>query len=239
MGIGLITCIVASLVMFTRVSIKVRLAWSTVAQMGFMVVECALGLYTFAALHLIGHSIYKAYAFLYAADVVTQTRLRQLAGKPNYHSWSLWLAPCITLGIVFAAQAGLAHAMWPAWWSVVLALAWAPLLWLHHQPVSSHWTQWQSIAFGSLVTLILTVVSLLFHTLPLGIQDHPHTTYALWMMVAMLGLYMATALILLMPARLGHLHRWIYAGLYLDEFYTRNVLRLWPISWGKESHANR
>lgn len=239
MSIGLITCMVASLVMLTRVSIKVRLAWSTVAQMGFMVVECALGLYTFAALHLIGHSIYKAYAFLSAADVVTQTRLKYLTGKPRYYPWSLFLAPCITLGIVFTAQAGLAHAMWPAWWNVVLALAWAPLLWLHQQSASSRWTQWQSIAFGSLVTLMLTVVSLLFHTLPLGIQDHPHATDAPWMMVAMIGLYSATALIVLMPARLGHLHRWIYAGLYLDEFYTRNVLRLWPISWGKESHANR
>jgi NAD(P)H-quinone oxidoreductase subunit 5 len=239
MGIGLITCMVASLVMLTRVSIKVRLAWSTVAQMGFMVVECALGLYTFAALHLIGHSIYKAYAFLSAAEVVTQTRLKHLTGKPRYYAWSLWLAPCITLGIVFAAQAGLAHAMWPAWWSVVLALAWAPLLWLHQHSASSRWTQWQPIAFGSLLTLILTVVSLLFHTLPLGVQDHPHANYASWMMLGMLGLYVATAMILLMPARLGHLHRWIYAGLYLDEFYTRNVLRLWPISWGKESHANR
>jgi len=41
-------------VMLTRVSIKVRLAWSTVAQMGFMVMECGLGLYTLALLHLIG-----------------------------------------------------------------------------------------------------------------------------------------------------------------------------------------
>ncbi|HVO00109.1 MAG TPA: NADH-quinone oxidoreductase subunit L, partial [Steroidobacteraceae bacterium] len=58
-GIGLTTALLAGLVTLTRVSIKVRLAWSTVAQMGFMVMECGLGLYTLALLHLIGHSLYK------------------------------------------------------------------------------------------------------------------------------------------------------------------------------------
>ncbi|ALO45067.1 hypothetical protein PS2015_378 [Pseudohongiella spirulinae] len=38
----------AALVMITRISIKVRLAWSTVVQIGPMLVECALGLYELA-----------------------------------------------------------------------------------------------------------------------------------------------------------------------------------------------
>ncbi|AVS85940.1 NADH-quinone oxidoreductase subunit L, partial [Paracidovorax avenae] len=77
-ALGLATALGAGLVMLTRISIKVRLAWSTVAQMGFMLVECGLGLYTLAALHLLGHSIYKAHAFLAASDVVRQTRARAL-----------------------------------------------------------------------------------------------------------------------------------------------------------------
>ena len=36
----------ASLVMTTRTSIKLILAWSTVAQMGFMLVQCGLGVST-------------------------------------------------------------------------------------------------------------------------------------------------------------------------------------------------
>jgi NAD(P)H-quinone oxidoreductase subunit 5 len=75
---GLSTAVLAGMVMLTRISIKVRLAWSTVAQMGFMMVECAVGLYTLAALHLIGHSLYKANAFLSASTVVRQTRLQAL-----------------------------------------------------------------------------------------------------------------------------------------------------------------
>ncbi|WP_264836966.1 proton-conducting transporter transmembrane domain-containing protein, partial [Klebsiella oxytoca] len=75
---GLGTAVLAGMVMLTRISIKVRLAWSTVAQMGFMLLECGLGLYTLAALHLVGHSLYKAHVFLSASTVVRQTRLQSL-----------------------------------------------------------------------------------------------------------------------------------------------------------------
>ena len=51
--VGSITAVVAALVMMTRISIKVSLAWSTCAQMGFMVMQCGLGLYDLALLHLV------------------------------------------------------------------------------------------------------------------------------------------------------------------------------------------
>ena len=49
-NVARMAALLAGLVMLTRVSIKVRLAWSTVAQMGFMVLECGLGLTTLALL---------------------------------------------------------------------------------------------------------------------------------------------------------------------------------------------
>lgn len=42
--------------MMTRISIKLRLAWSTCARMGFMLMEIGLGLYELALLHLLAHS---------------------------------------------------------------------------------------------------------------------------------------------------------------------------------------
>jgi NAD(P)H-quinone oxidoreductase subunit 5 len=63
-----LTCVAAALITMTRVSVKVLLAWSTVAQMGLMLVECALGQYGLALLHLVAHSCYKAYAFLAAGS---------------------------------------------------------------------------------------------------------------------------------------------------------------------------
>ncbi len=76
---GSLTAVLASLVMITRISIKVRLAWSTCAQMGFMLMECGLGLYELAFLHLLAHSLYKAHAFLSAGSTVDQRRRADLA----------------------------------------------------------------------------------------------------------------------------------------------------------------
>lgn len=240
LAIGLITCVFAALVMFTRISIKVRLAWSTVAQMGFMIVECALGLYTFAALHLIGHSIYKAYAFLSAAEIVADTRVAQIAGRQTFAVLSFYLAPVLSLTIVLAIQALFATPPWPLWWSLVLAFAWAPVLWWGSGTSDlSPSVRWQGLLSGSLLTGLLTLVSAGFHHIPLGTIDQPRGEYAGAVVVAMGALYLFSVLIHTVPQRLNRLHRWIYAGLYLDAFYTRCVLRLWPVSWGKSTHANR
>lgn len=67
---GLATAIAGTLVMTTRVSIKVSLAWSTISQLGFMLVQCGLGMWHIALLHLLAHSVYKAHAFLRAGSVV-------------------------------------------------------------------------------------------------------------------------------------------------------------------------
>ena len=80
--IGVVTAVVASLVMTTRVSVKVAFAWSTCAQMGFMLMQCGLGIWEMALLHLLAHSVYKAHAFLSAGNTVRQTQRRHLAFLP-------------------------------------------------------------------------------------------------------------------------------------------------------------
>jgi NAD(P)H-quinone oxidoreductase subunit 5 len=82
--VGSFAAVVAALVMTTRISIKVRLAWSTCAQMGFMLVECGLGAYHLALLHLLGHSLYKAHAFLSAGSTVELARTGA-ATRPTAH----------------------------------------------------------------------------------------------------------------------------------------------------------
>ncbi len=54
-----------------RVDVKGKLAWSTVAQMGFMVVQCAVGAFSSAVFHIAGHGMYKASMFLGAGDAVS------------------------------------------------------------------------------------------------------------------------------------------------------------------------
>ncbi len=69
-AIGGFTALAASLVMLTQPAIKTSLAWSTIAQMGFMIMQCGLGLFAFALLHILAHSLYKAHAFLSSGEAV-------------------------------------------------------------------------------------------------------------------------------------------------------------------------
>lgn len=72
-GIGAITALFGSLVMLTQTSVKVALAYSTIAQMGFMLLECGLGAFAAALLHIVAHALYKAHAFLSAGGAVSVT----------------------------------------------------------------------------------------------------------------------------------------------------------------------
>lgn len=72
--VGLITALFGSLVMLTQTSVKVSLAYSTIAQMGFMLLQCGLGAFGAALLHIVAHSLYKAHAFLSSGSVIDLLR---------------------------------------------------------------------------------------------------------------------------------------------------------------------
>jgi NADH:ubiquinone oxidoreductase subunit 5 (subunit L)/multisubunit Na+/H+ antiporter MnhA subunit len=98
LGVGLVTALVGSLVMMTRMSIKLVLAWSTIAQMGFMLVQCGLGVWHLALLHLLAHSFYKAHSFLTSGSVVETWRGTSLVrGRKPF--WSTAVA-IVLLGAV-------------------------------------------------------------------------------------------------------------------------------------------
>ncbi len=88
--IGLITIVAAGLVMLTQTSVKVFLAWTTTAQMGFMLLECGLGVYSLVMLHLVAHSLYKAHAFLSSGSMVDVFRaptVRPAQSTPKFWQW--------------------------------------------------------------------------------------------------------------------------------------------------------
>ena len=68
--IGGFTALFGGLVMLTQPTVKTSLAWSTVAQMGFMIMQCGLALFPLALLHIVAHSLYKAHAFLASGGAV-------------------------------------------------------------------------------------------------------------------------------------------------------------------------
>jgi NAD(P)H-quinone oxidoreductase subunit 5 len=72
--VGGFTALFGSVVMLTQASVKVSLAYSTVAQMGFMMLQCGLGAFSVAVLHIVAHSLYKAHAFLSSNSIVEIAR---------------------------------------------------------------------------------------------------------------------------------------------------------------------
>lgn len=72
--IGGFTAIIAQFAKLLQVNVKQKLACSTMAQMGFMIMQCGLGFFNAAVVHLILHGFYKAYLFLSSGEEIAQTK---------------------------------------------------------------------------------------------------------------------------------------------------------------------
>lgn len=70
--LGGFTALLGGLAMLAQPAVKTSLAWSTIAQMGFMMLQIGLGLFALAVLHILAHSLYKAHAFLSSGSAVAQ-----------------------------------------------------------------------------------------------------------------------------------------------------------------------
>jgi NAD(P)H-quinone oxidoreductase subunit 5 len=68
--IGGLTAILAQFTKLIQVNVKQKLACSTIAQMGFMIMQCGLGFFNAAVVHLILHGFYKAYLFLSSGEEI-------------------------------------------------------------------------------------------------------------------------------------------------------------------------
>ncbi|MBC7755888.1 MAG: NADH-quinone oxidoreductase subunit L [Bdellovibrio sp.] len=237
--VGGITAIVASLIMMTRISIKVMLAWSTCAQMGFMLLECGLGLYELALLHLIAHSFYKAYTFLSSGDAVRHYLQENLAKSH--------VAPTASPR--------------PLQWLTASALAvlLVSLLFLATQTFANN--QNGFLAIAAIVSIAITILlseNLLGRTkiIPIGLMALGVVLlYVAWhalfsnllphsiLQPALNGLMLAWVLILFTTLFFGYITlryhpnskfgQWLYlnlyAGFYLDEWATRITLKVWPV----------
>lgn len=131
--VGLVSIAAGSTIMMTATAIKVSLAYSTLAQMGFMLMECGLGLYSVAVLHIVSHSLYKAHAFLASGSVVDNFREPALPAVFNAGSARravVGLAVAVGMTFVIGAAFGVAIDRQPAVFTLgmIVALAVTHLL---------------------------------------------------------------------------------------------------------------
>jgi len=72
--VGLFTAVIGSVLMLTQNDIKKSLGYSTMGQMGFMIMECGIGAFSLAIYHLIAHGLFKGTLFLGAGGVINAAR---------------------------------------------------------------------------------------------------------------------------------------------------------------------
>lgn len=234
-GVGLFSTIIASLVMTTRAAIKSSLAWSTIGQMGFMLVQCGLGAWHLALMHVLAHSLYKAHTFLSSGSVVRQWRALHLVHSPRALTWhllvgavlvSLAIAPFyIASTLPFMHESQLVGPL-----AFVLALSFAPMT-------------GRALAAGRrafLFTALLTVGAtasyfgwhILFEEIAPWMNATP-STVPLKLEIVVGGLVLLFIMQSVMQTNPnGRFANWIQphldSGLYIDDWFTRVTFRLWP-----------
>lgn len=227
-----LTTVISALIMTTRISLKVRLAWSTSAQMGLMLLECALGLFELALLHLLTHSVYKAHAFLNSGNAIHDDLQRRLAPAeaPSAVDWfvAALLSACLVGGAAYVIHY---QGVWSAW--VLFGLALTVLIAQRH----SQQRKASLMSAISLTLILLTIYSTMkaFFGLILPINPMlrvPALSLAdFWVMGLFISLFILSWLLRYQAQRpsVQHLSMALFAGLYLDEWLTRLTLKVWPL----------
>ena len=234
--VGLVTTILAALVMTTRVSVKVALAWSTCAQMGFMLVQCGLYAWHLALLHLVAHSLYKAHAFLNSGTAVDDWRRHsrpQRLSPPSW--WRLSVTAVVTVGgallvsrilqYLSGSRGGLSVDVL----ALMVSLSFVPTFVRQGEAGATAilGVIARGLALGALCVAWHSVATRLVPAHSLG----PSSEFGVVVVGAgFVGLFGIQMMLQLHPqGRFSRgLYPWLFAGLYLDEYFTRLTFRLWP-----------
>ena len=239
--VGLVTLTLASLVMLTQTSIKVSLAWSTTAQMGFMLLESGLGLYSLAMLHLVAHSLYKAHAFLASGSGVDAFRAPAIHYAPQGSQAGRLL---VALGLAGTLAVGVGAGFGVTWRSepalvaagVIVAIATSQLVLQVTTLLGSAAALWRAAGLGAVVCVAYFSLHALFDfavagsVLPLHEAASAfHAVLVPLTIAAFAGLLLMQQFIKASGSRLRErLYMHLYNGLYIDVYITRLLQRVWP-----------
>ena len=240
--VGGFTALFGSVVMLAQTSIKVTLAYSTVAQMGFMMLECGLAAFPAALLHILAHSLYKAHAFLSSGSVIDIARASWTpspGGKPHPRRQLFAVAAVLAVALVVGRFFGASPTEQPG----VFALGAVLLLGLIHLVSNgiderpNVYVVGRTVAYAfavgaSYFALQLAMERIFAGSLPVG--QALRGPFALGVEAAVvLSFAIVTFLQGLVPGD-GGTPRWqsLYAlianGLYVNTYANRLVLRFWP-----------
>lgn len=228
---GGVTAILAGLTMLTRANVKGALAWSTSAQMGFVLVECGIGAYPVALLHLVAHALYKAQAFLASGQI---RRPRADAGplRPDARAWTLGVVAAVLLaGGTIALSWG--EALEQRAMQVTAALAVMSLVPLLARAAMQR--GWRARRDALLYAVGLPLLYAVWHLVATPLVPSTSTgvtpvALATLVITAFAALLVVQGLVLSAPqsAFARALYPHALQGFHLDDLLTRFTFRLWP-----------
>ncbi len=162
--VGAFTALFAATIGIAQNDIKKVLAYSTVSQLGYMVMSLGVFGYVAAMFHLMTHAFFKAQLFLGSGSVIHGTGtqdIREMGGLKKKMPWTYWTFLISTLslcGIPFVTAGG---------WSKeeILSVAW------HTNPV----VFWAGV-IGAFMTsfYMFRLLYKTFHGEPQNHEIHPH-----------------------------------------------------------------
>ncbi len=240
--VGGFTALFGSVVMLTQTSIKSSLAYSTIAQMGFMMLECGLAAFPAALLHIVAHSLYKAHAFLSSGSVIDIARASWTpspGGKPHPARLIIAILAVLAIAFIVGKLFGVTLTERPG----VFALGAALLLALIHLVAKGIDEQPSVYVIARTLALAALVAAVYF-----GLQFGSEWVYAgvlpatetlrdklgIAVVAVVVGSF---AIVTFLQGRVPTVAanpRWqaLYAhisnGLYVNTFANRLVLRFWP-----------
>jgi NAD(P)H-quinone oxidoreductase subunit 5 len=240
--VGGATALFGSVVMLTQTSVKVSLAYSTIAQMGFMMLECGLGAFSAALLHILAHSLYKAHAFLSSGSVIDLARASYSpspGGRPHTARTAVAVVAVLAIIIAIGALYGRSVIRQPG----VFALAAVLLLGLTHL-VTQALDERPSLYVLGRVLMLAALVAVAYFGLQgamaqltaasLPAVEPLRGPFDLAVIaLAVLSFAAVTVLQSMLPGRPGNT-RWlalyihISNGLYVNTLANRLALRFWP-----------
>jgi NAD(P)H-quinone oxidoreductase subunit 5 len=240
--VGGVTALFGSVVMLTQTSVKVSLAYSTIAQMGFMMLQCGLGAFAAALLHIVAHSLYKAHAFLSSGSVIDLARASwspSPGGQPHPARMAMIVGLVLAAALVVGTLFGATIAAQPG----VFALGAVVMLGLSHL-ITQAFDERPSVYVVARTVALAVAVSLAYFGLQWAVEHllagSLPPVQALrgpldLVIIALVVLTFATVTVFqsVLPGK-ADAPRWqaIYVhlanGLYVNTLANRLVLRFWP-----------
>ncbi len=231
---GAVTLVYAALLRMTKADIKGRLVFSTMAQMGFMLMTCSLGALAAAVFHLVAHGLYKSALFLSAGSAVQQaTRARQWPSLPRPTRTATLVALVVAVLLGVCAVFGARLLVWPEITGPSLALLLSVVITAGvslSAALNARWS-WGTAAAGALVIGALALsytFALRALTGFLGDPPVPSAAVSPWWLIVPGVLVLALQILRQLPDTAPRLRDLIYARALTAASPTRVPLRPAP-----------